>query len=258
MPRTAIHSALILRSRPSGESNSDVHLLTAEEGIIRATLFGGAKSKLRAHCAPYNSGQVWLYRDPAKDYGKISDFDVHSWRPGLRELYERTMAAGAVAETILASHGGGGDWAAALKLALSTLDALENASEELCSRLFVQFLWRWADFLGLQPCLNFCADCGAAVSSNNEVWFFPNENSMLCAACSSALGAAYGAVNGNNRRTLVQLHAGCRRWLAAAGELQPSVLHRYSLDNKSFDEAKTLTSAIMTEALGKRLASWDW
>ncbi len=233
-------------------------MLTVEEGILRATVFGGAKSKLRAHSAPYNSGRVWLYRDPVKDYGKLSDFDVHSWRPGLRELYERTMAAGAVAETILASHGGGGDWAAAMKLALSTLDALETADEELCSRLFVHFLWRWAVFLGLQPSLDFCSACGEACGAYCEkenaasggIFFYPRENSVLCAACAS--------VGGNNRSALLKLNSGSRHWLAAVEELEPSALYRYSPDNKSFGEAKTLALAIMTEALGKRLSSWDW
>ena len=100
MSRTSVYSALVLRSRSSGESNSEITLLTAEEGIIMSTVFGGPKSKLRSHSAPYNSGKVWIYRDPSKDYGKLSDFDVHSWRPGLRELYDRTMAAAGIAESV--------------------------------------------------------------------------------------------------------------------------------------------------------------
>jgi len=187
-------------------------------------VFGGAKSKLRAHSAPYNSGQVWVYRDKAKDYGKLSDFDVHSWRPGLRELYERTMAAGALAETILSSHGGGGDWGTALKLAVETLDTLENANEELCGRLFVHFLWRWAGFLGIQPDID---DTG-----NTD-----------CEAHTE-----YGLI----------LSPGSRKWLSMARELEPSQLYRYSMDNKSFNEAKALATAVLTGALGKRLASWNW
>jgi len=185
MSRTAVYTALVLRSRASGESNNEVTLLTAEEGIIRATVFGGAKSKLRAHCAPYNSGQVWIYRDKAKDYAKLSDFDVHSWRPGLRELYERTMAAGAVAETILSSHGGGGDWGTAIKLATETLDALETANEDLCEKLLIHFLWRWAVFLGIMP---------------------PDIN----------------------------------------------------MNGKPFSEVKAITTNVLTEAIGKRLKSWEW
>jgi len=185
MSRTAILTALVLRSRASGEANSEVTLLTAEEGIIKATVFGGAKSKLRAHCAPNNSGQVWVYRDKAKDYAKLSDFDVHSWRPGLRELYDRTMAASAIAETILSSHGGGGDWGIAVELAAETLDKLETADEELCEKLLVHFLWQWADFLGIMP---------------------PDIN----------------------------------------------------INSKSVSEVKAITTNLLTEAIGKRLKSWDW
>jgi DNA repair protein RecO (recombination protein O) len=151
MPRTNTYTALVLRNRLSGESNSEVTLLTAEEGIIRATVFGGPKNKLRSHCAPYNSGKVWIYRDPAKEYAKLNDFDIQSWRLGLRELYERSMAAGAIAGTILASYGGGGDWEAVFKLANAALDTLETADEEKCERVLVRFLWRWTELLGIQP-----------------------------------------------------------------------------------------------------------
>ena len=248
--RNALYSALVLRSRPSGEANNEVNLLTAEEGILRATVFGGPKSKLRSHSAPYNSGRVWIYRDPAKDYSKISDFDVQSWRPGLRELYERTMAAGGVAETILSSHGGGGDWDSALKIAVSTLDALENANEELCERLLVHFLWRWAEFLGIQPHLDFCAAC-EDTAVPETLWFSARENSILCANCLPASSSA-------SMPNLMRLNPGSRRWLAAVGLLEPSHLHRYSMDKRSLGEAKALTTAVMTGALGKRLASWDW
>ena len=250
MSRTFVYSALVLRNRPSGESNSEITLLTAEEGIIKATVYGGPKSKLRSHSAPYNSGQVWIYRDPAKDYSKLNDFDVHSWRPGLRELYERTMAASAVAETILSTHGGGGDWGSALKMAAATLDALETAGEELCHRLLVHFLWQWAAFLGIRPHLENCTSCAAA---DVPLWFSAREHTVLCGNCIHS-----GASSDETHSDFIHLNLGCRRWFAAVEQLEPSELHRYSPDNKSFNEAKALAAAVMAGALGKHLASWDW
>jgi DNA repair protein RecO (recombination protein O) len=249
MSRTAIYSALVLRSRPFGERNNEVSLLTAEEGIVRATLFGGPKSKLRAYAAPYNSGQVWIYRDKAKDYGKVSDFDVHSWRAELRELYERAMAASAVAETVLYTHGGGGDWGPALKLATAALDALENADEKMCERLLVHFLWRWTAFLGFQPQVDICAACGKK-ATDSPMWFSVRENNVFCENCVSKSSSVPPG--------LLQLNPGCCRWLASTLPLEPSHLNRYSMDNKSFREAKTLVTTVLTGALGKRLASWDW
>jgi DNA repair protein RecO (recombination protein O) len=245
MSRTFVYSALVLRNRPSGESNSEVTLLTAEEGVIKATVFGGPKSKLRAHCASYNSGQVWIYHDKAKEYAKLSDFDVHSWRAGLRELYDRTMSAGAVAETILSSHGGGGEWAAALTLAAETLDALESADEELCGKLLIHFLWRWAGFLGIQPHLENCAACGKD-ADDTTLWFSARESAALCAACAV------------EQTGLLQINSNCRIWLSAVNTLAPEHLHRYSMDNKSFNEAKSLSTAVLAGALGKRLNSWNW
>ncbi|MCL2804804.1 MAG: DNA repair protein RecO [Treponema sp.] len=243
MSRTAVLSGLVLRSRLSGESNSEVFLLTAEEGIIRATVYGGPKSKLRAFASPYNSGQVWIYRDKAKEYAKLSDFDVHSWRPGIRELYERTMVSAAIADTILSSHGGGGEWGTAYKLAVDTLDTLENANEELSERLLIHFLWRWSGFLGIQPHIEECASCG----QSETLWFSAREGAALCERCSGAADSG-----------IIKLNPGCRRWLAAVGEMESALLHRYSMDSKSFGEAKALVKAVLTAAIGKKLASWEW
>jgi len=255
MSRTTVHTALVLRCRPSGESNSEISLLSVEEGIIKATVFGGAKSKLRSHSAPYNSGQVWIYRDKSKDYAhncsyaKLNDFDVHSWRPGLRELYDRTMAAAAIAETILSSHGGGGDWGTAMQLALSALDTIENANEELCGRLLVHFLWRWAHFLGIQPYLEYCAGCEKG--GDIPLWYNSKESNVLCANCNSAFLQ-------EKKSNFIKLDPGCRKWLSAVEAIQPAQLHRYSMDSKSFAEAKALCTAILTGAIGKRLSSWEW
>ena len=245
MSRTSVYTALVLRCRHSGESNSEVTFLTAEEGIIKATAFGGPKSKLRAHSAPYNSGQIWIYRDKSKEYGKLSDFDVVSWRPGLRELYERTVTAAAVAQTILSSHGGGGEWGTALKLASDTLDTLQSADEELCPLLEIHFLWRWARFLGIQPVIECCAECEQ--SGDTTLWYSVRENTVLCADCFSRIQEK------ESEDGHLRLNPGCRKWFSAAGELEPSQIYRYSMDKKSFNEAKSLAASVLPEAFGKRL-----
>ncbi|MCL2265525.1 MAG: DNA repair protein RecO [Treponema sp.] len=252
MTRTAAYTAIVLRCRASGEANSEVTLLTAEEGIIKATVFGGAKSKLRAHSAPYNSGKVWLYRDKAKDYAKLSDFDVRSWRAGLRELYDRTMAACAIADTVLSTHGGGGDWETALGMTAETLDTMENAGEELCGRLLIHFLWRWSRILGIQPNIETCADCGQIIN-NTPLYFNLQDGSALCDNCAPNVSAPSSRAS-----ALLRLNPGCRKWLLTVEPLESSQIYRYSMDNKSFNEAKSFVTSVLSGALGKRLASWEW
>jgi DNA repair protein RecO (recombination protein O) len=261
MTRTPSYNALILRARPSGESNREITLLTAEEGLLRATVFGGPKSRLRAHTAPYHQGTVWLYRDPVKDSLKVTDFDVQSWRPGIREDYDRTMAAAAVAETILASHGGGAERTAALALAGDTLDALESGDADGCRRLAVQFLWNWADILGCRPGLRRCASCGRDFPETEEaatLWYSRHEAQIVCPACSGLDEDIRGLTGPALAAEFLPIGPGARRWLLAAESLSPGQIGRVGMDKVSWREAKTLCAAVLGAAIGKQLASWDW
>jgi DNA repair protein RecO (recombination protein O) len=136
--------------RPSGESNREAFFLTAGAGIIRAYVYGGPKSKLRSYVSPFHSGGLYLYHDPVRDSFKVTDFDVRRWRPGIRESYDRTMAAAAITETVLAGFGGGCNWAEALEHTNAALDAMENAAESQVTRVFVHFLWNWAELAGVE------------------------------------------------------------------------------------------------------------
>jgi DNA repair protein RecO (recombination protein O) len=217
--RLFTYSALILRVRPSGEANRDAWILTAEEGLMRATVFGGPKSKLRAHVAPYHRGKLWIYRDPVRDSRKITDFDVQSWKPGIRESYERSSAAAAIAETILAAYGGGGSWEEAFGLADASLGVLESADARGCERTFIYFLWKWAGILGIRPALNETEDTGAGPG---------------------ALGP------------------GARAWLGAALELPPPQMARRTMDGVSARQARLFVTTIVGNALGKRLGTWNF
>jgi DNA repair protein RecO (recombination protein O) len=268
MVRSLTYNALVLRVRPSGESNRDAYFLTAEEGILRATVFGGPKSRLRAQVSPFHRGTLWIYRDPVKDSRKVTDFDVRSWRPGIRELYERATAAGAVAETILAGHGGGGNWTGAFALAEGALDSLENADEAACRRVLVRFFWDWAELLGLRPELNRCASCdanraaGAGASgkaceaaADGVLWYSQREGVMLCSSCAEAdygVSLKDGPARSGEWGGLLPVGPGARRWLAADPALQAVP------DEGSLRQAKALATAVLAAGFGKRLPTWEY
>jgi DNA repair protein RecO (recombination protein O) len=271
MSRLFTYTGLILRARPSGESNREIWFLSAEEGLLRATVFGGPKSKLRAHAAPYHQGRLWIYHDPVKDSRKLTDFDVLSWRPGLREAYERSAAASAIAETVLAGHGGGGNWEAALNLASNALDALESADESCCKRILIHLLWNWADILGHRPDLEHCGACAGSFAAgsaceppeNGLLWYDSSEGTLLCPSCSglspdikaeSPVESVYTEIPAG----LLPLGSGGRRWLRAVQDLNPGFLARYTLDSSSQRQVWVLITAILAEVLGKRLGTWDF
>jgi DNA repair protein RecO (recombination protein O) len=240
--RNRTYTALVLRVRPSGESNREAFFLTAEEGIVRATLYGGPKSKLRSQVAPYHQGRLLVYHDPVRDSRRVNDFEVESWKPGLRELYERSAAAGTIAETILAGHGGGGGWDEALKLAGQSLGALEEAGEGLIPFLLIQFVWRWMEFLGSRPSLDYCPSCACEYPADRVLWYSRYEGGFLCPSCGhNPEGEAYLPVN-----------PGLRRWLAAADSTAPGELGRYTLDAASAAQARALASEILSSLLGRK------
>jgi len=247
MPRSFSYSALTLRVKPSGQSNREAWFLTAEEGVLRATVFGGPKSRLRAQVGPFHEGTLWIYHDPVRDSRKVIDFDVQSYRPGIRELYERAMTADAVAETILASHGGGGGWPEAAKLAGNVMDSLDGADAALCSRLGIYFLWHWSGVLGVRPELSVCASCFCELRRDEALWYAAGNETLFCENC----------VRKETPPSVLRLGPGARLWLTGIESLTPSALARVTLDSPSLEQAKLLSKAVLAGALEKRLATWD-
>ncbi|MDR2741282.1 MAG: DNA repair protein RecO C-terminal domain-containing protein [Treponema sp.] len=258
MARNFTYTALVLRARPSGESNREITFLTAEEGLIRATVFGGPKSKLRAHAALYHEGRLWIYRDPVKGFMKVTDFDVQVWRPGIRELYERAMAAQAVAETVLAAQGGGGGWTDALALAGGTLDALNEADEAACRRVVIHFLWRWAEILGQRPEIDKCASCACEAPGDGLLWYSLRDGTVLCPSCADLPGGYIVPGGAWETAGYLPVGPGVRRWLAAVQGQAPVLTGRVTMDRAAEREAKALVTAVLAEALGKRLSTWEF
>jgi len=250
MSRNYTCQALTLRVKASGESNREAWFLTAEQGLLKATVYGGPKSRLRAYVAPFHEGKLWIYHEPVKDSNKVSDFDVQSYRPGIRELWERTMAADAVAETILTSQGGGGNWPLAVRLAGAVLDALNEASAALCPRLAVYFFWHWAQILGVKPELSACASCTCEAQREDVLWYFTRKEALLCEKCSLNIGKG-------NTDSLLRLGGGARLWLKEIESLPPAALERLTPDDPSFEQAKALSQAVLATAIGRRLPTWN-
>ena len=244
MSRTFICRALVLKTALFGESNREAWFLTASEGILRAVVYGGPKSRLRSHVSPFHSGTLYYYLDPVRDSRRVNDFDVASWRPGLRELYERAMAAAAMADTVLASHGGGGNWEGALSLVETGLEALAEAAGGTVSRIFTQFLWNWAGFLGLRPDLEGGGDRPCGAPPDELVWF-------------DRLEGEFSRASGPGDRFL-PLNPGARRWLLAAQNVEPARLGRVTADSASLAQAKAAATALMAGILGKELSSWNF
>ena len=186
MTRFSACPALVLRMRSCGESNREAFFLTAGMGIPRAFVYGGPKSRLRSYVSQFHYGGLYLYHDPVRDSYKVTDFDVRRWRPGIRENYDRTMAAVAITETVLAGFGGGCDWNEALDQTNDSLDALDGAVGPDYSRILVHFLWKWAKLTGIHD--------GAPAGLSQSPFRWLEKSSTLCASEACRLGLDSGSL----------------------------------------------------------------
>ena len=141
----------------------NVSLLVPQEHgctIVPATLFGGARSKLRGMVSTYQSGQVWLYSNPIKNSNKITDFSVSAYRMELRESLARSWCA-AVCSEITIKTCGTVNW----QLVNAFLDGLCVSDDEGCGRGLLRFLWRLLQTAGVAPDIFHCGTCGAEIVS---------------------------------------------------------------------------------------------
>jgi DNA repair protein RecO (recombination protein O) len=161
--RNLVYSALSLRSRESPGGSRILTLMTAEAGLVDVFVFGGPKSKLRSLASPYASGRAFVYFDPVKDLYKLTDFETLESYPALREDLGRIWGAGLVAELLLRSSGGGGDFPLVLELALGCLRALDASEPGGSEKPVLVFLWRLVNLLGLGHDPEACSSCGREI-----------------------------------------------------------------------------------------------
>ena len=160
--------ALVLSVSSFSGDHRNVSLLVPQEHgctIIPATLFGGARSKLRGMVSAYQSGRVWLYSNPIKNSHKITDFSVSAYRMELRESLVRSWCA-AVCSEITIKTCGTVNW----QLVNAFLDGLCVSDDAGCERGLLRFLWRLLQTAGVAPDIFHCGACGTEIAANVARW----------------------------------------------------------------------------------------
>ena len=188
--RNLVYEALALRARESPGGSRIITLMTAEAGLADVFVFGGPKSKLRSLASPYASGRAFVYLDPVKDFQKLSDFEVRDSYPALRDDLERLWSAGLVAELLIKTSGGGGDFPLVLDLATGCLAALDRAGENTAggggaAGPILAFVWRLLSLIGIGPDPGACSLCGSAIRPASGGAYSFVRDGFLCPGCAA-------------------------------------------------------------------------
>lgn len=241
--RNLVYEALTLHARESPGGSRILTLLTAEAGLVDVFVFGGPKSKLRSLAAPYASGRAFVYLDPVKDFQKLSDFEVRDSYPALRDDLDRLWSAGLVAELLIKTSGGGGDFALVLNLALQCFASLDLCPAGASAAPLLLFIWRFVELLGLGPDPTSCSSCGKELRpSLGGAYSFALE-AFLCPDCAT------------RHERVLPLGTGALRWLRRSLELGGEEVSRLVILPETLETLKALLFSLARIAAESPLAS---
>jgi DNA repair protein RecO (recombination protein O) len=288
--RNLVYDSLIIRAKESPGGSRILTLMTAEAGLTDVFVFGGPKSRLRSLASPYASGRAFVYLDPVKDYRKLSDFEVADSFPALRDELGKLWGAGLVAELLIKTSGGGGDFPLVLELAVDCLQSLDAAAEGRYDLPLLVFCWRLVNLLGLGPDPASCAACGAEIRPGAGAAYSFQRDGFLCPACASreamaaqypglgaggpaggpAGGGEYGAAGGGfvadmaepvlaggRPARLIRLGPGALRWLEDATVTGFAEAARGSLEPAVLESLKALVYGAVKRAAEVPLHSFS-
>lgn len=254
MNRSIIKMALILTIKPLGENNSTVTLLTDDNQIVYATLYGGPKSKLRSLVAQYNCGKIWLYENPEKNQIKISDFEVHNYHTSFGQNLFKIYAANLAVELVLKTKAAGSN-EECYKYVCGFLDGMDLCNEEQSRLGLIRFLWRFIILLGVQPDLEECDQCGAKLINpkfeiNKLSYYNSIDNSFVCSDCAGFAAAQEQSFQKNFYFPVSYL---ALSYLYGITNLSPSQARQIKINQEAYEQLRQIVFFLIEKNVGQKL-----
>jgi len=248
MNRSSASPAIVLNLKALGENNSQVTLLTPENGIIYATLYGGPKSKLRSLVSQWNSGTVWLYENPEKNQTKISDFEVKNYHSTFSENLFKMYAASLAAELAIKTRCAGSN-KEAFTIISGFFDGMELCNEEQSRVGLIRFLWRFIELLGIQPEPHICGSCGKSFletrfAPDSVSYYNSSSNSFICSECQN---------HDFNENTFLPVKESAIQYLSAVTFLTPAEVRKLQIDKEAYNQLKQLVFFLIETNLEQKL-----
>lgn len=254
--RNSSSPATILAVKQAFENNRTVTLLTPQEGIVYATLFGGPKSKLRSLVSPFNCGTAFLYKDETKKSCKLTDFDVKSYHPSFRENLFKTYAANFACEIVIKSRCAGSP-DQAFYLLNGLLDGMELSNENNSRLGLIRFLWRYLAVLGVRPDAQVCCQCGKSFlekSFNSPDFsgyglYSEGDNGFICEDC-----IPKGSIKNLNTFTLSKKSL---TYLQAISVLKPKEVRQIIITQNELSELRDFCYMLIQNACNTKFLSLE-
>lgn len=263
MSRDTSTDALVLATQIQGENNRTITLLSPETGVYYATLYGGAKSKMRSLVSPFNRGKIWLYTDASKHTSKITDFDVTRYHLTFRESLFKSWAATLAAEVVIKTKCAGSP-AECWRLTNGFLDGMELSDENESRLGLIRFIWRYLGLLGVRPRTDHCIWCGTSLIAKTlttaslhaleeRAEYDETGNGFVCMDCLAGSRPDDEAFRTFGKKHLLGKLS--LTYLTAVSSLEPKAVRALSVDSIALSEMKGLCYHLLEEAAATKLSA---
>lgn len=169
---------IVLKTKPYGESNKVVTLLTREAGKVAAMARGAKKpsSRLAGICQPFMHGIFIVHH--GRGMGTLQQGEVIDSMRHIQTDIVATAYASYCVEIVdrLTEQDTPDEYA--YNVLLQALHAIEEGYDPESISLFVE--WKMLPYTGVQPILHQCASCGA---TEGEFAFSFSSGGFLCHRC---------------------------------------------------------------------------
>ncbi len=204
MEKNLACQAIVLANKKWGDLHRLVTLLSPTLGLFEAVAYGARKGKLAGGIEPFTMGTFYVYSNrPRKGY-TLKDVDVIPSKGVIKGDLERLYIANAFSEIVMKMHGG--DWEELFDLSRTALELLEGGEGDP-QRVFILFVDRVIQIMGLQADLTTCVQCGKTYTEKEVLSFNTALNSPCCHACSDVGDDVGWALGPGGRRYLLYVQS---------------------------------------------------
>jgi len=180
--------ALVLRKTKLGETDTILTLLAEDGSQVRAVAKGLRKpgGRFGARLEPYAVCDLLLHSGRSLEI--VTEARTVSSHAALREDYDRSAAAGVIADLLDKISVEGQEEPRLFALATTTFDVMEKAMPRSLPALVVAFLLKAMAMHGYRPQLDSCVACAAQGDGSAD--FSVSSGGMLCPACGAVDAAS--------------------------------------------------------------------
>lgn len=200
MERNLQIQGVVTGVRSFGESHRCVNILSSQNGLISAVIYGGRKGKKTSLAPLFSSGTFHVYHNPVRDEYSLVDSEL-SFIPDrlLSDLHTNARASYFCEVTTRISTDSPQEVFTLVRTALSELEKDPDNGR----KILIDFTWSLLKTSGVGCELSSCPSCDRSLGDEETIYF---STSMLTPVCRNCADSDFVTLTPGARRYLIHTY----------------------------------------------------